>query len=129
PQPTSVKTLQGFLGFANFYRKIIKNYLKTIFNLTSLLQKDTPFLLTEQALKEFNALKKAFTMAPILAHFIGGLISQYSSSNLLHPVKWRSYLLSLSEPFEVLTDHNALKYFMSSKVLTCQCRKVFHMLV
>ncbi|KNZ61890.1 uncharacterized protein VP01_13435g1, partial [Puccinia sorghi] len=32
--------------------------------------------------------------------------------------KWRSYLLSLSEPFEVLTDHNALKYFMSSKVLT-----------
>ncbi|KNZ50115.1 uncharacterized protein VP01_4595g2, partial [Puccinia sorghi] len=32
--------------------------------------------------------------------------------------KWRSYLLSLSEPFEVLTDHNSLKYFMSSKVLT-----------
>ncbi|KNZ58963.1 hypothetical protein VP01_1826g4 [Puccinia sorghi] len=32
--------------------------------------------------------------------------------------KWCSYLLSLSEPFEVLTDHNALKYFMSSQVLT-----------
>ncbi|KNZ64532.1 hypothetical protein VP01_10192g1, partial [Puccinia sorghi] len=28
--------------------------------------------------------------------------------------KWHSYLLSLSETFEVLTDHNALKYFMSS---------------
>ncbi|KNZ48723.1 putative retrovirus polyprotein [Puccinia sorghi] len=25
---------------------------------------------------------------------------------------------TLQEPFEVLTDHNALKYFMSSKVLT-----------
>ncbi|KNZ51423.1 hypothetical protein VP01_3961g1, partial [Puccinia sorghi] len=29
--------------------------------------------------------------------------------------KWHSYLLSLSEPFEFLTDHNALKYFMSSE--------------
>ncbi|KNZ44702.1 uncharacterized protein VP01_8916g1, partial [Puccinia sorghi] len=135
-----------------------------IFNLTSLLQKDTPFLFTEQSLKEFEALEKAFTTAPILAHFselaralietdasdyaVAGVISQYSSLNLLHPVafesqklhnselnykihdkellailfclqKWHSYLLSLSEPFEFLTDHNALKYFMSSKVLTC----------
>ena len=32
--------------------------------------------------------------------------------------KWRLYFLSLSEPFEVLTDHSALKYFMSTKVLT-----------
>ncbi|KNZ49890.1 hypothetical protein VP01_4714g1 [Puccinia sorghi] len=97
--------------------KFIKNYLKTIVNLTSLLQKDTPFIFTEQASKEFDALKKAFTTAPILAHFIAGIISKYSSSNLLHP-RWCSYLLSLSEPFEFLTDHNALKYFMSSKVIT-----------
>ncbi|KNZ44284.1 putative retrotransposon nucleocapsid protein, partial [Puccinia sorghi] len=69
PQPMSVKPLQGFLGFANFYRKFLKNYSKTIFNLTSLLQKDNPFLFTEQASKEFEALKKAFTTAPILAHF------------------------------------------------------------
>ncbi|KNZ63742.1 putative retrotransposon nucleocapsid protein [Puccinia sorghi] len=54
PQPLSVKTLQGSW---------------TIVNLTSLLQKDTTFLFTEQASKEFEALKKAFTTAPILAHF------------------------------------------------------------
>ncbi|MBW0566360.1 hypothetical protein O181_106075, partial [Austropuccinia psidii MF-1] len=30
----------------------------------------------------------------------------------------RAFLLSLSSPFEVLTDHSSLKYFMSSKVLT-----------
>ena len=36
---------------------------------------------------------------------------------------WRAYLLSLSSPFEVLTDHLSLKYFMTSKVLThCQAR-------
>ncbi|MBW0548117.1 hypothetical protein O181_087832 [Austropuccinia psidii MF-1] len=30
----------------------------------------------------------------------------------------RALLLSLSSPFEVLTDHSSLQYFMSSKVLT-----------
>ncbi|MBW0481202.1 hypothetical protein O181_020917 [Austropuccinia psidii MF-1] len=34
---------------------------------------------------------------------------------------WGSFLLSLSNPFEVLTDHSSLQYFMSLKVLTrCQ---------
>ncbi|MBW0507167.1 hypothetical protein O181_046882 [Austropuccinia psidii MF-1] len=32
---------------------------------------------------------------------------------------WRAFLLSLSSPFEVLTNHSSLQYFMSSKVLTC----------
>ncbi|MBW0492957.1 hypothetical protein O181_032672 [Austropuccinia psidii MF-1] len=32
---------------------------------------------------------------------------------------WRAFLLSLSNPFEVLTDHYSLQYFMSSKILTC----------
>ncbi|MBW0581234.1 hypothetical protein O181_120949, partial [Austropuccinia psidii MF-1] len=32
---------------------------------------------------------------------------------------WRAFLLSLSDSFEVLTDHCSLQYFMSSKVLTC----------
>ncbi|MBW0510678.1 hypothetical protein O181_050393 [Austropuccinia psidii MF-1] len=31
---------------------------------------------------------------------------------------WRAFLLSLSNPFEVLTDHSSIQYFMSSKVLT-----------
>ncbi|MBW0583506.1 hypothetical protein O181_123221, partial [Austropuccinia psidii MF-1] len=33
-------------------------------------------------------------------------------------IVWRSLLLSLSSPFEVLTDNSSLQYFMSSKVLT-----------
>ncbi|MBW0488162.1 hypothetical protein O181_027877 [Austropuccinia psidii MF-1] len=32
---------------------------------------------------------------------------------------WRAFLLSLSSPFEVLTNHSSPQYFMSSKVLTC----------
>ncbi|MBW0495236.1 hypothetical protein O181_034951 [Austropuccinia psidii MF-1] len=33
--------------------------------------------------------------------------------------RWRAFLLSLSNPFEVLTDHSYLQYLMSSKVVTC----------
>ncbi|MBW0512358.1 hypothetical protein O181_052073 [Austropuccinia psidii MF-1] len=33
--------------------------------------------------------------------------------------RWRAFLLSLSSPFEVLTNDSSLKYFMSSKILTC----------
>ncbi|MBW0566215.1 hypothetical protein O181_105930 [Austropuccinia psidii MF-1] len=33
--------------------------------------------------------------------------------------RWREFLLSLSNPFEVLTHHSSLQYFMSSKALTC----------
>ncbi|MBW0589866.1 hypothetical protein O181_129581 [Austropuccinia psidii MF-1] len=32
---------------------------------------------------------------------------------------WRAFLLSLSSPFEVLTNHSCLQYFMSPKVLSC----------
>ncbi|MBW0534854.1 hypothetical protein O181_074569 [Austropuccinia psidii MF-1] len=33
---------------------------------------------------------------------------------------WRAFLLSLSDSFEVLTDHSSLQYVISSKVLTCR---------
>ncbi|KNZ53467.1 uncharacterized protein VP01_3230g6 [Puccinia sorghi] len=74
---------------------------------------NTPFLFTEQALKKFDALKKAFTTAPILTHFselartliktnasdhaVTGVISQYSSLNLLHPVAFKAQRLHNSE--------------------------------
>ncbi|MBW0572296.1 hypothetical protein O181_112011 [Austropuccinia psidii MF-1] len=34
--------------------------------------------------------------------------------------RWRAFLLSLSSPFEVLTNHSSLQNFISSKVLTCR---------
>ncbi|MBW0556996.1 hypothetical protein O181_096711 [Austropuccinia psidii MF-1] len=33
--------------------------------------------------------------------------------------RWRACLLSLSSPFEVITDNSSLQYFISSKVLNC----------
>ncbi|MBW0550697.1 hypothetical protein O181_090412 [Austropuccinia psidii MF-1] len=137
PAPTNLKALQSFLGFANFYRHFIKNYSKKISSLTSFLKKDSCFPLNEEALKT-NASNYA----------LGAVLSQVSDSGK-HPIAfdscklipeelnyeihdkellgivwtlkhWRAFLLSLSSPFEVLTNHSSLQYFMSSKVLTCR---------
>ncbi|MBW0487001.1 hypothetical protein O181_026716 [Austropuccinia psidii MF-1] len=161
PPPRNLKSLQSFLGFANFYRRFIKNYSK-ISSLTSFLKKYSCFPLNEEALSQFHQLKEAFTTSPALSHFnpslptivetdtsFGALQVSYSGK---HPIAfdsrklipeelnyeihdkellgivwalkhWRALLLSLSSPFELLTDHSSLQYFMSSKVLTfCQAR-------
>ncbi|KAK3553547.1 hypothetical protein QTP70_004572 [Hemibagrus guttatus] len=69
PRPTTVKELQHFLGFANFYRCFIRNYSITAAPLTSLL-KGQPSRLewTENTTQAFTNLKNSFMTAPILKH-------------------------------------------------------------
>ena len=43
PVPTSVKEVQSFLGFANFYRKFIANYSRLATPLTTLTGKSVKF--------------------------------------------------------------------------------------
>ena len=66
--PLSVRDVQCFLGFANFYRKFIKDYSKVVLPLTQLTHKDQPFIWSSDAAEAFGSLKRAFTTAPILAH-------------------------------------------------------------
>jgi len=70
PEPRKVKDIQSFLGFANFYRWFIFNYLDIMVPLTRLTRKDTPWVFSEDCRRAFNSLKHAFTTAPILTHFI-----------------------------------------------------------
>lgn len=103
--PESVKDVQGFLGFANFYRRFIKNFSKIVRCLNALTKKDVKFKWSKECEAAFEKLKKAFTSAPTLKHFDPALqifietdASDYVSSavlsqihdGILHPVAFMS---------------------------------------
>ncbi|XP_057712509.1 uncharacterized protein LOC130929420 [Corythoichthys intestinalis] len=67
PVPKNLKELQRFLGFANFYRKFIKNYSTIASPLHCLTSTHRRFLWSEPCQKAFDLLKNRFTSAPILS--------------------------------------------------------------
>ena len=69
PPPTSVKSLRGFLGFANFYRRFIKSYSTICRPLFDLTKKNAAWNWSPACDAAFNKLKSLFTSAPILVHF------------------------------------------------------------
>ncbi|MBW0571410.1 hypothetical protein O181_111125 [Austropuccinia psidii MF-1] len=123
PPPRTLKALQSFLGFANFYHHFIKNYSKEMSALTSFLKKDSRFPLNEEALRQFHQLKEAFTIAPILSHLdpslptilktdasyygLGAVLSQIFDSGK-HPFAFDSCKLLLDELNYVIHDKEPL---------------------
>jgi len=69
-EPKKVKDIQSFLGFTNFYHRFIFNYSDIVIPLTRLIWKDIPWKFDSFCQDAFNSLKKAFTSAPILTHWI-----------------------------------------------------------
>ncbi|KAM9453134.1 uncharacterized protein ACWYII_012370 [Salvelinus alpinus] len=69
PTPTTVKEVQRFLGFANYYRRFIQGFDKVAAPITSLL-KGGPVRLqwSAETDRAFGHLKALFTSAPMLAH-------------------------------------------------------------
>ncbi|CEP16048.1 hypothetical protein [Parasitella parasitica] len=67
--PKNVHELQVFLGFANFYRRFIKDYSKLCTPLTSLLKKNAVFAWTDATESTFNNIKKRISSDPILRHY------------------------------------------------------------
>ncbi|KAI2643996.1 Transposon Tf2-6 polyprotein [Labeo rohita] len=136
PQPTTIKELQRFLGFANFYRRFIRDYSTIASPLTSLLKnKPKKLCWTEEASHAFNTLKTSFTSAPILKHpdpdlpfvvevdasdcGIGAVLSQrHGQPGKLHPCAFYSRKLTSAERnYDVITDHKNLEYIKEAKRL------------
>jgi len=108
-----VKDIQSFLGFANFYRRFIFNYSDIVVPLTRLTRKDAPWNFSKDCRHSFNALKHAFTTAPILTHFIldtpiivetdasdyavAGILSITCADGEIRPVAYYSQTLTAPE--------------------------------
>ncbi len=115
PTPTTLKELQRFLGFSNFYRRFICEYSTIASPLTNLLKnKPKSLSWTPSATEAFQKLKDAFTSAPILIHpdpskpfivevdasttGVGAVLSQQQGTpTRLHPCAFFSCKLSPAE--------------------------------
>ena len=68
PNLTNVKQVRAFLRLGNFYQQFIKDYAIIARLLMDLTCKDTPFTFRDKEGGAFNALKVAFTKAPVLQY-------------------------------------------------------------
>nr|GEY13471.1 reverse transcriptase domain-containing protein [Tanacetum cinerariifolium] len=66
PHPTTVKGIRSFLGHAGFYRRFIKDFSKISRPMTHLLEKNSPFIFSNECIQAFRTLKEKLTEAPIL---------------------------------------------------------------
>ncbi|GJW99291.1 reverse transcriptase domain-containing protein [Tanacetum coccineum] len=66
PHPTTVKGVRSFLGHAGFYRRFIQDFSKIARPMTRLLEKETPFVFSQDCINAFETLKKNLTEASIL---------------------------------------------------------------
>ncbi len=133
PVPWKVKDIQSFLGFANFYHHFIHEYSDIIIPLTHLTCKGTPWKFNVKCMATFNALKQAFTHAPILTHWvpdwqlvvetdasnyaIAAILSIYLEDGKIHPITFLSWSLhnaklnSDTHDKEFLAIFEAFKYW------------------
>jgi hypothetical protein len=72
PVPSTVRGVQSFLGFCNFYRKFIRNYGRIGKALNNLTRKGRAFVWTEDCQEAFLELKARLLSAPLLRHFVAG---------------------------------------------------------
>ena len=132
PEPKKVKDIQSFLSFANFYRRFIFNYSDIVIPLTHLTQKDIPWKFNSSCQDAFNSLKKAFTSAPILTHWIpdaqlivetdasdyalAAILSVVNEDNEVHPVAFHSRTFTAVELNYDTHDKELLAIFEAFKI-------------
>ena len=68
-EPRSVHEVQQFLGFANFYRRVIKGYNGVGRPLSNLNKKGQPWNWTNECQRAFDELKQRFICTPIVVNY------------------------------------------------------------
>jgi len=105
--------VQSFLGFANFYRKFIRNYSRISTPLTEITKKEVGFKWEKEHREAFDQLKQVFLEAPVLEMYdprrktrvetdasdfaLGAVLSQQSDDGKWRPVFYHSRKFSGAE--------------------------------
>jgi hypothetical protein len=113
PTPRNLRELRGFLGFANFYRRFIKDFAKLTRPLNDLTKKDIQWTWNVSQRQAFQTLKESFSRRPILAVYepnrptrlevdasgyaTGGVLLQKLDDDRWHPIAFRSQLMVEAE--------------------------------
>ncbi|CCO37407.1 hypothetical protein RSOLAG1IB_11291 [Rhizoctonia solani AG-1 IB] len=113
PEPRNVKQVQSFLGFANFYCCCVHEFSCLAHPLTSLTQKDQPWVWEAAHKEAFQQIKIAISKEPVHAHpdesqpytletdtsgpAMGTVLSQRKDDGHLHPVAFMSASFSTAE--------------------------------
>ena len=112
--PTTVRGIQSFLGFCNFYRRFIKNYGRIAKPLTKLTRKNIPFEFDEICQRAFRELETrplfcpcSYSLSPeshqkletdSSDRVVGMVLSQlYEEGNRWHPVTFFSKTIAPAE--------------------------------
>jgi hypothetical protein len=69
PKPTNVKEVQSFVGFANYYRRFIKNFGMIASPLTNLTKKTEEFKWTDECQHAFERLKDTIVSDTVLSQY------------------------------------------------------------
>ncbi|KAH7562940.1 reverse transcriptase [Bipolaris maydis] len=113
PKPKTVKDVQSFLGFANYYRKFIKDYSKITTPLTEITKKEIGFKWEQEHQEAFDRIKQIFLEAPVLEMYspqrptrvetdasdyaLGAVLSQQCTNKKWRPVFYHSRKFSGAE--------------------------------
>jgi transposase InsO family protein len=104
--PRTVRGVQSFLGFCNFYRRFIRNYGRIAKPLNQLTRKNYAFNFDHACQRAFQELKDRLANAPVLAHYspelpsmletdasdgvVAGVFSQRQPDGEWHPIAYFS---------------------------------------
>jgi len=127
--PKTVKGVQSFLGFCNFYRRFIPNYGNVAKPLTKLTHIGAIFDFNEDCRNSFGKLQDCLVNAPILAHYdpkresrletdasdgvVAAIFSQKGDDDHWHPVAYFSKTMAPAELNYEIHDKEMLSIIRS----------------
>lgn len=129
--PKNIREVRSFLGTAGWYRRFIKDFATISAPLTDTLKKSKKFIMTEEAIKAFESLKRSLTRAPVLRHAdfrkrffiqcdaseygIGAVLFQLNDQEDEHPIAFYSQKLNSSQKNYSVTEKECLAAVMAIK--------------